>query len=505
MGLFGNSEKKLIERNQLVKDSILQKLNNTLADCTNADARRALDSIRRFLERQSASSEQEIITVDGQIMNHLDTAIAYIDKGRFSTALIELFDMEDKVIERKKYCNVGGRKSKKLEKKDRKVQKLLGAEQAKSKEKDLMDDVNDLDAELESRRKREEVLLRLQKEFPNDRSIAVQITRNTARHNAILQQFEVAGSGAIMKEQMEGAEEIVGYTNQVQAQVPSQAEADITLRNLEESKKTATQMAETNQKLAQALGTPASTVTASTIASAGTSYTTISGATMTTGTTIAGTTIAGTTIAGATAQTQFGGFDASLVGTAAMANQIRRAQQSMNSSIDKIQQKIDAANAERKDLETDLRYKIQELDRSAPSDKPAIQGEINRINSRRSSLKHAIDRYIAEQSQISDRLAMIDRLDTQQDIAAMNASIQQMTQGKFADFEGLATYLDEQIQQSNASLKSLSDAMTVANGTEINTMSSSAASAAYNDAVAVFDEHQNDLLRAELGMQPLAQ
>jgi chromosome segregation ATPase len=200
-------------------------------------------------------------------------------------------------------------------------------------------------------------------------------------------------------------------------------------------------------------------------------------------------------------QAQYGGFNASEVGTASMANDIRRTQQAIQNSIDAFNDKIEDANDELNDYNAELRPLLERRKVASPSECLALDGQIDQINAKRGSVIYKIKRFRQEQAQLNDKLALLDKLSAQQDLASTNAQIEQITGGKFADFAGLAMFLNDAVRESNEQLEEIGTAINVAESEEIMMNSASAAGAALSDAGALGkDEHKYDSLEADIGM-----
>jgi hypothetical protein len=202
--------------------------------------------------------------------------------------------------------------------------------------------------------------------------------------------------------------------------------------------------------------------------------------------------------AGAPAQTQYGGFDASSVGTQQMANEINKTISVMQRNIETYQDKIDEANDEYKNYNNELRRLLEKRKTASPADCLALDGEIDQLNSRRTNVAHAIKRYRQAVAQLSDKLSLMEKLATQQDVTATNMQIEKLTNGKFTDFAGLSMYINESIKTSNEDGDELGIAVNISEGEEISMNSASGAAAALADAGLSKDEHKYDSLLEEL-------
>lgn len=154
MGLFINKQKKLIKQNNHSKDLILNELHEALKLCNNADALESVTYCLSSLKKQTDSSSNAILAIDERIMLALRNAIKHLDARRWVAALSDLFDTEDMIMERNSHC-------------------------------ESHDDIDNLNIFLNRLRKREEVLLRLHKEHPNDLSLTARISANTANYQRL--------------------------------------------------------------------------------------------------------------------------------------------------------------------------------------------------------------------------------------------------------------------------------------------------------------------------------
>ena len=102
---------------------------------------------------------------------------------------------------------------------------------------------------------------------------------------------------------------------------------------------------------------------------------------------------------------------------------------------------------------------------------------------------------------LSDKLALMQRLDTEQDIASNQNRFAELSGGLFSDMEGLSMFLKDSIAMSNEELERMHMATAVADSETINTQSSSAGfSDLYDAGLGTVDPNKYADLAQELGI-----
>ena len=292
---------------------------------------------------------------------------------------------------------------------------------------------------------------------------------------------------------------IATTTDQIAAGRVNEAEIENTVANVKAQQEDIARVNEMNNAMANVMSTTVAAGNVFADASNATSYDVFADSTGAASSDV----FANSTGANATAgkQTQYGGFNASEVGSTTMANDIRRTTQAIKNSLETYDEKIQDANDELADLNAELRPLLQRRQTASPSDCLALDGQIDQLNSKRSSIIYKIKRFRQEQAQLNDKLALLDKLDAQQDLTATNQKIEQLTGGKFADFAGLAMFLNEAVKESNEQLEEIGTAVSVAESEEIMMNSASGISAVLSDAGTLGkDEHKYDALANEIGL-----
>ena len=113
----------------------------------------------------------------------------------------------------------------------------------------------------------------------------------------------------------------------------------------------------------------------------------------------------------------------------------------------------------------------------------------------------AISSYSQASSALSDKAAMVEQLKTQQDLMLTNEKIDKLTGGKFADIQGMAMFINDAIEQGNQRLEEIRMAKAVADSTDIETGSASAAAAVLSDMGGMTkDENKYAMLEASVGL-----
>jgi hypothetical protein len=203
---------------------------------------------------------------------------------------------------------------------------------------------------------------------------------------------------------------------------------------------------------------------------------------------------------GAARQTQFGGFDASAMGTTAMTQDINKTKQSIEQSMEAYNDKIDDAADDLADLNAQLKPLLLKRQNATPSECTVLDGQIDQLNAKRNSVMYSLKRYRQAVATLQEQLSLVERLSTQQDLDSTKARIQQMTGGRFADFEGLAMFLKDSVARSNEQLDEIGTASMVADSEEINMNTFSGSSAVFSDTAGGKDENRYDALMTDLGL-----
>lgn len=515
MGLFGNPEAKNIKMNDANKKSILSQLQLLKMNTKDAEVMKLLAKVGACLQQQGETSRSEVIDVDAQIMELLDQSNEYLLMGQPATAIAKVNQVYGLTVSRQKYCSFGGRLSKADAKMIAAAQKKR-AKVAKTKEKSRIDELQEMidrkNAELHGYEAEFNMLRELSEKYPGNVSLESRgetlITLKEgvdAQISAMLD--ELAGQvayGVADKVSETSVKLADGRTysleevalikekmQKTQADREALREATGTLRGLVQGASGRATVA-TEEAAATSTGTTAGSVF-------GNAQTTQKKSVFDQGMGAGRSSVFGTAApAGTPAQTQYGGFDASTVGTQQMANEINKTISVMQRNIETYQDKIDDANEEYKNYNNELRRLLEKRKTASPADCLALDGEIDQLNSRRTNVAHTIKRYRQAVAQLSDKLSLMEKLAAQQDVTATNAQIEKLTNGKFSDFAGLSMYINESIKTSNEAGDEIGIAVNISEGEEISMNSASGAAAALADAGLSKDEHKYDSLLEEL-------
>jgi chromosome segregation ATPase len=185
-----------------------------------------------------------------------------------------------------------------------------------------------------------------------------------------------------------------------------------------------------------------------------------------------------------------------------MQQDIKRTINAIEKQIENCNDKIEDASDEFNDYNAQLRSLLTRRENASPSECLVLDGQIDELNSKRSSVMSKIKQYRQIKANLSDRLNLLEKLGTQQDITSMTASISEITGGRLGDIEGIAMYLKDSIAQGNEALENIGMAVAVSESEDINMGSLSATYAGLTDNtnVSVKDDHKYDNLMMDLGM-----
>lgn len=496
-GLFGNKEKKNLQVNEANKAKILNILTQTQMACKDANAIAVLRKIASQIQAQGESSSEELMTIDGEILKILTDSHAFILKQQYPTAISKLNKAFNLAVDRNQYCMLGGRKTKQDKKLEDQANRVMANVKAaeKTREEELQSRLDELNAEFEAAVNEQAQLKALYEQNPHNasiigraKSIQTKIISIKNQINATTIELQKEGqdaaiisnvefnetlaSGRRNDSEMDLARENLKAQNQLRGEMASQLHEDADLLNAgaaglfdgDPFADPFQDAAATADLFENPFGTQAQASAPS-------------------------------------AQTQYGGFDSSTIGTTSMANDIRKARQELEKSIEIFNDKIDDASDELNEYNAELRPLLERRRTASPSDCLTLDGQIDQINAKRNAVINKIKRYRQANAQLVDKLGLLDKLDTQQDLALTNAKIEQLTNGKFADFQGLAMFLNDSVKRSNEELQEIGEASSIADAEDIMMSSASAASAVLSDVGSITkDEHKYDAVEQELGM-----
>ncbi|MBE7077120.1 MAG: hypothetical protein E7377_00285 [Clostridiales bacterium] len=501
-GLFGNKEKKNTEAASSGKKNILSLIQNIKLNCRNAEAVAALNKIEVEIQSQGETSDVNAIALGGEIQRLLAEANTYILKQQYPTAIAKLNTAFNKAVDRHQYCNFGGtmtKADKAAADKAKKMMDKLASQAVKTRAEELQEQIDQTTAELAALQTEFEQLKKLHEQKPSDASItsratAVRVkiqTTQTLLTNLNVEMQKETVDTSIVEIAAANAQMVEGRTHDEAEMAVKRA--NVMAQN-EQIKQTQTQVNEDLGLLGSAVGAmdPFATDLNAGVAAFDPFATDLN----------AGAAMGMGTQAGQATQAQYGGFQASEVGTAQMAAEIKKTMRAMEQSIEMYEDKIEEANEDFEDYNLQLRRLLEKRKTASPADCLVLDGQIDQVQSRRNGVTNKIMRYRQAKAELSDKLSLMDKLATQQDLTSTNAQIEKLTNGKFADFAGLSMFLNDSVKESNQKLEEIGIAHNIAESEEIMMGSASGASAALSDAGLVKDEHKYDALMEELTPTP---
>lgn len=485
-GLFGNKEKKRREQINATRMQIINLINTIQMSSKDANATALLRAIQTEIQSQGETSEEKVLSLDAEIIQLLTEAHTYILKGQYPTAITKLHKAKNNAIDRHQYCMIGGRAAAGMPKVN---MKELNSGYKKTRAEELQDQIDEKNAELTRLQQEFENLRDLYKANPNDMSImakanTVKLNITTTKKTLDALNVELASetSNAAIQEVVATTEALTKGRTYSEDQMEV-ARSQFQAQN-EEMKATQAHSNANMDLLGQSVFGMSDPFAEESTANAFNPFADESVGT-----------------ASASNQQQYGAFGASAVGTAEMKRDIEKAQQAIEKSMEAYNDKIEDANDELSDFNAELRTLLARRESASPSDCLVLDGQIDQVNAKRSNVVYRIKRYRQAVAELNDKASLLDKLSTQQDLAATNAQIGQLTGGKFNDFEGLAMFLNDSVKESNEKLEEISTAVSVSESEDIMFNSAAGASAALADATTTKDENKYEALKVELGMQ----
>ena len=505
MGLFGKNKNDLTSLNDANKQQIISDIGSIMRN-SRGEITAMLKDIQLEIQSHGQSGSEEVLRQDMQIKKLLGEINEAVVKGRDSMVITKLGQVKTAVANRKIHCGAGGQLTKadakaakaqaKLEKKLAKKNKLGEIEQTRTES--LQEKLDEENAKLEDLRKTLMALHERHKKNPADQSIVAQATTIS---------MQIKASEAIIQKytaeiQREGIADIYSSTVQIgetltQGRTVSNDQMDV-LREAMQSQNEA-MAADVQQNQADMANFGAINA----LGAMGNPFEAANAGAVTFADPFAGLEGAGSAMGAQSSQarqTQYGGFDASEMGSREMMQDINKTKQSLQQSMDAYNDKMDDLSDELSDLNAQLKPLLIKRETASPSECMVLDGQIDQLNAKRNSVQYTIKRTRQALSTLQEQMSLMERLSTQQDLEATNAKIQQMTGGRFADFEGLAMFLKDSVARSNEQLEEIGTATMVADSEEINMNTFSGSSAVFSDTMGNKDENRYDALKRDLGL-----
>jgi hypothetical protein len=172
----------------------------------------------------------------------------------------------------------------------------------------------------------------------------------------------------------------------------------------------------------------------------------------------------------------------------------------LQQSQDQYNDKLTQAESELKSYDMALRSKLTKRQSATPSECRILDGEIDQLKAKRATLVRTIQVWQNQAAQLSEQIAMMSKVEVQQDLEAMKNRIQQISGGRYADIEGLSMYLKDASIKENEELERVAVANAVADSEEIATRTMTGNNSDYMDTLNVKDEDKYAALERELGL-----
>lgn len=504
MGLFGKKKNDMSKINETSKQQIISQL-TTIMRNSRGEAIAMLKDIQLEMQSHGASDSIEVAKQDAHITKLLGEINAAVVKGQDALVVTKLRQVKSAVAERKINCTGGGQLTKadaKAAKEQAKLAKKLekqGIKVEQTRSESLEETIANETAKLADLQKTMDELKARYQKNPNDRSIIsqantikMQIQTTKERINSYEVELQRENLTTSMQQTVEDNASLVqGRTvsdDQIEVLGASMDEANAARKQTMEQ--TQANMARFGQL--NAFGNMGNPFEDSDSVSFANPFADEAGS-------VFGSTATGAQ-SGQQKQTQYGGFNASEMGTAAMAQDINKTKQSIQQSMDAYNDKMDDLSDDLADLNAQLKPLLLKRKNATPSECTILDGQIDQLNAKRNSVQYTIKRTRQALATLQEQMSLMDRLSTQQDLDATNAKIQQMTGGRFSDFEGLAMFLKDSVSRSNEQLEEIGTASMVADSEEINMNTFSGSSAVFSDTMGNKDEDRYADLERDLGL-----
>ena len=503
---FFNKDKQNTNINNMNKQEIMTKIEGVKANIKDPAAIAVLRKLQTELQSQTATASADVVEIDTKIIDLLSRIQSSAKRENSASTIVGLIDALELSIDRSEHCPVGGqlsRKEQRMKKAAEKARKNV-KKQEQSHVDELQDQIDKLVEENEILKRKHSQLLELNRECPNNAAIISRIAIITNKFKG-----NEAKIRAVQTVQMgdSSAEVLTDVTNVADAAMAGSAYTDtdveIAIQNNNDAMDRISNIADRTSRVndilnqnAMGLGgsmgldfNPLGEIAPleSNIGSAG----------------LSSSSLGGTQQRGAAAQqsNKYGSFDASRIGSRDMTQDIKRAIKTIEKQIDDYTDKIEDANEEYQDCNRQLAPLIKKWQAASPAEKFVLEPQIDRLKSRRATLINSTNRYRGIMATLSDKLALMQRLDTEQDIASNQNRFAELSGGLFSDMEGLSMFLKDSIAMSNEELERMHMATAVADSETINTQSSSAGfSDLYDAGLGAVDPNKYADLAQELGI-----
>lgn len=508
LGLFKNKKKQVEDAASASRNEIIQKLTMMRGDCRNVETAALINEIKNLIESQPSSTKEEIVRADIKILDLLSDAYKDIAAGLYPAANSTLGIAKTKVIERKELCQVGGTLTKDDAKKNKALEDLrkkFPVEEKDNIEK-IMDDIRKKNRNLAAKKAQFNSLAIQAQNSPGDFALEAQGRAVQAEIVSLQNELQSLMEYLVTFSNHHAMESIVGTSETWESLARDvDIDTDMLENRLDQVSANLAARKEKNSRISEKLNAG--------VQSSGSVFS--NAATQSSGSVFgnAAAQNSGSVFGNATAQNsgsvfgnaapaqqaQHNGFDASKMGTTEMKRNLSKTITLLEDQHKEIQRDMERANDQIADLNAELRQLLAERKTLPASECISHDAKIDAIDAKRNTLKHKVERLANQSAQISGKLNLLQKLDTEQDIAAAGNRISELSGGMFADLQGLSVFLAETIAQGNVQLGEINDAGLVAGSEGVNTTSGAAMHTRFTDGTAVKDENKYDYLESDVG------
>ena len=170
----------------------------------------------------------------------------------------------------------------------------------------------------------------------------------------------------------------------------------------------------------------------------------------------------------------------------------------MDKMIEDWNEKMDESNELLKDLDRETRTLLSKRETASASECLLLDGKIDQVNAKRSTIKNSILRYRNLQSKIIEEKGLLERVMLTDEIESVNNMISNAFGGQLKDLDALANYVAESVQKNNEELMNVGGSVIIADGNEIDTNTLSSMNG--DMTTMEKDEEKYEELKREVGL-----
>ena len=196
--------------------------------------------------------------------------------------------------------------------------------------------------------------------------------------------------------------------------------------------------------------------------------------------------------------TQQNPFGAATNSMSSRKKELQKVINQMDKMIEDWNEKMDESNELLKDLDRETRTLLSKRETASASECLLLDGKIDQVNAKRSTIKNSILRYRNLQSKIIEEKGLLERVMLTDEIESVNNMISNAFGGQLKDLDALANYVAESVQKNNEELMNVGGSVIIADGNEIDTNTLSSMNG--DMTTMEKDEEKYEELKREVGL-----